>query len=77
MHEIFYWNIPYNPGCAKDPYDDETTWKEYCRFYSNLELGDVEDYIKSLSSSYNKNTYDGLRNNCQYFVKDLLKKLYF
>lgn len=60
---------------AGDPYDDKRYWTYKCNFRSSLDLGDVEYYIKSLSSTYNENTYDGLRNNCQYFVKDLLYKI--
>lgn len=60
---------------AADPYDDKRYSPYKCDFRSSLDLGDVEDYIKSLSSNYNENTYDGLRNNCQYFVKDLLYKI--
>ena len=60
---------------AAEPYDDKTHWDYKCNYRSSLDLGDVEYYIKSLSSTYNENTYDGLRNNCQYFVKDLLYKI--
>lgn len=60
---------------AADPYDDKRYSDYKYGFRSSLDLGDVEDYIKNLSSNYNENTYDGLRNNCQYFVKDLLYKI--
>ena len=62
-------------GFAADPYDDKRYSDYRCNFRSSLDLGDVEDYIKSLSSNYNENTYRGLTNNCQYFVKDLLYKI--
>ena len=56
-------------------YDDKTVWENKCKFRPNLKLGEVENYIKNLSYIYNEKTYDGLRNNCQYFVKDLLYKI--
>ena len=62
-------------GFAADPYDDKRAWDYKCNFRSSLNLGEVENYIKSLSYTYNEKTYDGLRNNCQYFVKDLLYKI--
>ena len=56
-------------------YDDKTVWEYKCKFRPNLKLGEVENYIKNLSHTYNENTYNGFTNNCQYFVKDFLYKI--
>ena len=60
---------------APNPYDDKTTWTYICSFRSYLTIGDVESKVRSLIPYFNEDNYHGLKNNCQYFVKDLLDKI--
>ena len=60
---------------APNPYDDKTTWTYNCSFRSYLTIGDVESKVRSLIPYFNEDNYHGLKNNCQYFVKDLLDKI--
>ena len=47
--------------------NDKRYSEDKCNFRLSLDLGDVEDYIKRLSSNNNMKTYNDLRNNCQFF----------
>ena len=58
-----------------DHYDRKLYDEEDCNFRSGIDLGDVEREVKNLTPYFNENNYDVLRNNCQYFVKDLLKRI--
>ena len=40
-----------------------------------LDLSDVNSYVRSLESQFNENNYNSFTNNCQYFVKALIRKI--
>ena len=58
--------------CGIDPYD---IWEYSCGFSSYLTLEDIERKVNSLVPYFNESNYHSLKNNCQYFVKDLLEKI--
>ena len=60
----------YNLGI--NPYD---TWTDDVSFRSGLDLSDVQRYTRDLIPLFNENNYNSFTNNCQYFVKALLKKI--
>ena len=59
-------------NCGINPYD---TWTYRVSFRSGLDLSDVQRYISDLNSDFNEDNYHAFTNNCQYFVKALLRKI--
>jgi len=58
--------------CGNNPY---AIWPEKVSFRSGLDLSDVQRYISDLNSDFNEDNYNRFTNNCQYFVKALLRKI--
>lgn len=62
-------------GAGNNSYDDKRYDIECQNCRSGLNLGIVEDKVKYLIPYFNESNYHSLKNNCQYFVKDLLERI--